>query len=176
MKNEQYIKKQYNWQDLQDIIHILRQPDGCSWDSVQTYESLKDCVISEANEVVEAVNNKDFLNLKEELGDLLLQVVMYSEIAKEQDEFTIEEVIDCAASKMVKRHPHVFNDGLNGEILEYDAMNISHWNQIKLKEKQERLKEYEKLYHQGKISIDLLELQQKKLENYQYKLGIITKK
>ncbi len=143
---------------------------------MQTYESLKDCVISEANEVVEAVNNKDFLNLKEELGDLLLQVVMYSEIAKEQDEFTIEEVIDCAASKMVKRHPHVFNDGLNGEILEYDAVNISHWNQIKLKEKQERLKEYEKLYHQGKISIDLLELQQKKLENYQYKLGIITKK
>ncbi len=126
--------------------------------------------------MVEAVNNKDFLNLKEELGDLLLQVVMYSEIAKEQDEFTIEEVIDCAASKMVKRHPHVFNDGLNGEILEYDAVNISHWNQIKLKEKQERLKEYEKLYHQGKISIDLLELQQKKLENYQYKLGIITKK
>ncbi len=88
---------------MQNIVHILRQPDGCSWDSVQTYESLKDCVINETNEVIEAVNNKDFLNLKEELGDLLLQVVMYSEIAKERDEFTLEDVINCVASKMVKK-------------------------------------------------------------------------
>lgn len=176
MKNEQYIKKQYNWQDLQDIIHILRQPDGCSWDSVQTYESLRYCVVNEANEVIEAVNNHDFINLKEELGDLLLQVVMYSEIAKERGEFTLEEVIHCAAQKMVKRHLNVFNDGTDSENLEYSAMNISHWNQIKLKEKQERLKEYEQLYHQGKISMDLLKLQQKKLDKFQIELGIITKK
>lgn len=176
MKNEQYIKNIYNWQDLQDIIHILRQPDGCAWDSVQTYESLRECVVNEANEVIEAVNNHDFINLKEELGDLLLQVVMYSEIAKERGEFTLEEVIHCVAQKMVKRHPNVFNDGRESERLEYNAMNISHWNQIKLKEKKERLKEYEKLYHQGKISMDLLKLQQKKLDDYQFKLGIITKK
>ena len=145
MKNEQYIKNEYNWQDLQNIVHILRQPDGCSWDSVQTYESLKDCVINETNEVIEAVNNKDFLNLKEELGDLLLQVVMYSEIAKERDEFTLEDVINCVASKMVKRHPNVFNDGLNDDVEEYNAMNISHWNQIKLKRKERAIKRIRKI-------------------------------
>lgn len=181
MKNEQYIKEQYNWQDLQDIIHVLRQPDGCPWDSVQTYESLKKCVINEANEVVEAVDNDDFVNLKEELGDLLMLVVSYSEIAKERGEFTIDEVINDAAQKMVRRHPNVFDNGCDSDSKEYYSDNIRCWNQIKLQEKKERLKEYETLYHQGKISLDLLKLQEKKLEQYEngndsIRLGIITKK
>lgn len=170
MKNEQYIKDKYNWQDLQDIIHILRQPDGCPWDSIQTYESLKECIINETNEVAEAVDYHDFLNLKEELGDLLMLVLSYSEIAKERGEFTIEDVIHCVAQKMIRRHPNVFDDGLDNEHEEYHSNNISHWNWIKLKEKKERLKEYKELYNQGKISLDLLELQEKKFEQYQSEL------
>jgi len=176
MKNEQYIKKKYNWQELQEIVHILRQPDGCPWDSAQTYESLKTCVINEANEVVEAVNNKDFINLKEELGDLLFLVVLYADLAKEQGDFTMEEVISCAAAKMIRRHPHVFDDGFSTYAQDYDSADMKKWNFIKLKEKEERLEEYKKLYEQGKIGLELYTLQEKKLQDYKMKIGIMNKK
>ena len=75
MKNQEYLKETYEWKDLLAIVHKLRQPDGCPWDSTQTYESMKKCVTDEAAEVVEAVDNEDFINLREELGDLMLQVL-----------------------------------------------------------------------------------------------------
>ena len=106
--NEEFIKEKYNFKDVLDIVHKLRQRDGCPWDSVQTYETMKKCVTDEAQEVVEAVDNNDYINLKEELGDLLLQVLMYSEIAKEKDEFTLNDVIDELGKKLVRRHPNVF--------------------------------------------------------------------
>lgn len=71
-----------NGKDLLAIVHKLRQPDGCPWDSTQTYESMKKCVTDEAAEVVEAVDNEDFINLREELGDLMLQVLMYAEMRR----------------------------------------------------------------------------------------------
>ena len=94
MKNQEYLKETYEWKDLLAIVHKLRQPDGCPWDSTQTYESMKKCVADEAAEVVEAVDNEDFINLREELGDLMLQVLMYAEIAQERQEFTLDDVID----------------------------------------------------------------------------------
>lgn len=158
------IRDNYGWQDLKDIVHCLRQPDGCPWDSVQTYESMRKCVTDEAQEVVDAVDNKDFINLREELGDLLLQVLMYAEIAQERQEFTLDEVIDELAKKLVRRHPHVFQENDTADSVEE---GLSKWNQVKLAEKQERLKEYEKMYEAGRISKELLKQQRDKIKKLQ---------
>ncbi len=162
--NEEYIKDKYTFQDLVDIVHKLRQPDGCPWDSTQTYESMRKCVTDEAAEVVEAVDNNDIINLKEELGDLLLQVLLYSDIASERGDFTLEEVVDELSKKMINRHPHVFEDEESitrhyGELMD---QGVSLWNAIKIKEKQEKLKEYELMYKEGKIPLELLELKKEK--------------
>ena len=146
MKNQEYLKETYEWKDLLAIVHKLRQPDGCPWDSTQTYESMKKCVTDEAAEVVEAVDNEDFINLREELGDLMLQVLMYAEIAQERQEFTLDDVIDELAKKLVRRHPNVFGDE----------------ERVKKEEKLGRLKEYEKMYEQGKIPLKALEKQREK--------------
>lgn len=159
MKNKEYVKENYQWKDLIAIVHKLRQPDGCPWDRVQTYESMKKCVSDEAAEVIEAVDNKDFINLREELGDLMLQVLMYSEIAQERGEFTLDSVIDELAKKLVRRHPNVFGDE---EQAETSKEGLSVWNRVKREEKLERLKEYEKQYEQGRISLELLEKQREK--------------
>lgn len=162
--NKEYMKDKYTFQDLVDIVHRLRQPDGCPWDSTQTYESMRKCVTDEAAEVVEAVDNNDIINLKEELGDLLLQVLLYSDIAGERGDFTLEDVIDMLSKKMINRHPHVFEDEESISMQYGDVMNkgVSLWNAIKLKEKRDKLKEYELMYEEGKISLDLLELKKEK--------------
>lgn len=159
MKNSEYVKESYKWDDLLALVHKLRQPDGCPWDSAQTYESMKKCVEDEAAEVVEAVENKDFINLKEELGDLMLQVLMYSEIAREREEFTLDDVIDELAKKLVRRHPNVFGDE---EQAKTSDEGLSIWKRVKKREKLERLKEYENQYNQGRISLELLEKQREK--------------
>lgn len=159
MKNEEYIKENYQWQDLLAVVHKLRQPDGCPWDRAQTYESMKQCVTDEAQEVIEAVDNNDFINLREELGDLMLQVLMYSEIAKERGEFTLEDVIDELAKKLVRRHPHVFGDEKNAET---PKEGLSVWKRVKIQEKMDRLKEYEEMYQKGKISLEVLEKQRER--------------
>ena len=100
----------HTFDDLIGIIAELRSDHGCPWDKEQTFESLKKCLADEAQEVFEAVDNKDMENLCEELGDVLLQVVLYSQIAKEAGAFTIDDVIDGISKKMVRRHPHVFGD------------------------------------------------------------------
>lgn len=159
MKNEKMIKEKYSWQDLKEIIHILRAPDGCPWDSAQDYKSMLKCVTDEAYEVVQAVENEDVINLKEELGDLLLQVFMYSEIAQEIGDFTLEDVVDGLAKKMVRRHPNVFDDGTKDEEVEQlmERLNITRWEAVKEKEKMQKLRQYEKMYNEGKISKELLE-------------------
>ena len=109
--------------------------------------------------MVEAVDNEDFINLREELGDLMLQVLMYAEIAQERQEFTLDDVIDELAKKLVRRHPNVFGDE---EMSRTPGEGLSVWKRVKKEEKQGRLKEYEKMYEQGKIPLKALEKQREK--------------
>ena len=91
----------HTFDELRGIVAKLRSEEGCPWDREQTFESLKKCLADETEEVFEAVDNKDMENLCEELGDVLLQVVLNSEIASEQGSFTIDDVIDGICRKMV---------------------------------------------------------------------------
>ncbi len=99
-----------NFQKLIDIMAKLRSEQGCAWDKVQTHETLKPYLIEESYEVIEAIDEKDPAKLKEELGDLLMQVVFHSQVAKDSGHFDINDVIEKISSKMVSRHPHVFGD------------------------------------------------------------------
>lgn len=119
------------FEDLVSITAELRSDHGCPWDKEQTFESLKVCLANETQEVFEAVDNKDMENLCEELGDVLLQVVLNSQIASELGLFTIEQVIDGICQKMIRRHPHVFGDVKVNSVEEGLAL----WNEIKLQEK-----------------------------------------
>lgn len=123
------------FEQLQRIIARLRAEDGCPWDREQTHTSLKPACIEEAAEVICGINifeqtgNSD--NLKEELGDLLLQVVMHAQIAEEEGLFTMDDVIQDISDKMIRRHPHVFGEKIisdSGEVL-------TKWADIKKKEK-----------------------------------------
>ena len=99
---------------FEQIIRMLRSPGGCPWDREQTHESLKPACIEEAAELLGAINmyarTGNAANMKEELGDLLLQVVMHAVIAEEEGLFTMDEVIDTVSEKMIRRHPHVFGN------------------------------------------------------------------
>lgn len=124
-------ENQYTYEELVQIIATLRGENGCSWDKEQTHESLKEHILEESYELVEAINNTDIINMKEELGDVLLQVLMHTQIAKELGEFTLEDVIDGIASKLVYRHPHIFN-----EHQDIDSEKvILQWDELKAKEK-----------------------------------------
>ena len=90
----------------------LRDPEkGCPWDKEQDFKSIASCAIEESYEVADAIEREDFDDLKAELGDLLFQIIFHSEMAKEKDLFTLEEVIEEINSKLIRRHPHVFDDG-----------------------------------------------------------------
>ncbi len=135
------MERDYTFNDFMNIIRQLRSENGCPWDREQTHESLRNCMIEEAYEVIEAVNNSDTENLCEELGDILLQVALHTAIAEEQKEFTIDNVIQGISSKMIRRHPHVFrNDGSintkKDRVLDSDAV-IVNWDEIKKREKRE---------------------------------------
>ncbi len=121
----------YNFQDLVNIISILRGETGCPWDKVQTHISLKETLIEETYEVIEAINNNDSENLCEELGDVLLQVVFHSQIEKEKDVFDINNVIDGICNKMINRHPHIFSD----KKAQTEQEALDNWEEIKKKEK-----------------------------------------
>jgi tetrapyrrole methylase family protein/MazG family protein len=125
------MKKNYTFDELMNIIRQLRSKDGCPWDIEQTHESLRNCMIEEAYEVVEAINNRDYENLCEELGDVLLQVVMHAAIGEEQKEFSIEDIITSECEKMISRHPHVFGDA---EAKDSQTV-LRNWEEIKKKEK-----------------------------------------
>lgn len=103
-------KPLYNIENLCRLVKILRGPDGCPWDIKQTHESCKNCLIEETQEVIDAINNKDYDNLCEELGDVLFQVIFHSEIASEEGYFGISDVMTGLYEKMVRRHPHVFGE------------------------------------------------------------------
>ena len=124
----------YTFQDLNGIIAKLRSEEGCPWDREQTYESLRNCLVDETQEVLEAVDNHDMENLCEELGDVLLQVMLNSQIAREAGDFTIDDVGDGICRKMIRRHPHVFG----GAKVNSAEEGLALWNAIKAQEKAEK--------------------------------------
>jgi len=99
-----------NLLNLVQIVKKLRSPNGCEWDKEQTHESLTPYLLEEAYEVIEAIETNNFLDLKEELGDLLLHIIFQTELANETKEFNLNEVIDSICKKLVDRHPHIFYD------------------------------------------------------------------
>jgi len=98
-------------QRLREIVAKLRAPDGCPWDIEQTHQSLSCCLVEETSEVLETIDNEDMPAMREELGDLLLQVVMHSQIAEESESFDLEDVAREINEKLIRRHPHVFGEG-----------------------------------------------------------------
>lgn len=112
-------------------MKLLRSPEGCPWDREQTHESIKSSLIEETYEVIEAINKSDNDLMCEELGDVLLQVVFHSQMAKENGEFTFEDVVDGVCQKLVERHPHVF-----GEVkADTSEQVLKNWEDIKNKSK-----------------------------------------
>lgn len=124
-------KENYELGDLIDIIKQLRGEDGCPWDRVQTHESLREPMIEEAYEAVDAINKGDMENLKEELGDVLMQVIFHAELAEEEGLFTLSDVIGGICEKMERRHPHVFAEA-TADTPEEVLVN---WEKIKKEEK-----------------------------------------
>lgn len=99
-----------NLPKLTALMARLRAPDGCPWDRAQDYDSVKALLLEEAYEVIDTINARDFSALEDELGDLLFQVIFYSQLAAEDNRFTIDDVIERVHAKLVRRHPHVFGD------------------------------------------------------------------
>jgi MazG family protein len=122
------MKPSRKFEDLVELISVLRKE--CPWDRKQTHHSIKDNLIEEAYEAVEAIDKNDFNELKMELGDLLLHVIFHSKMASETDSFTIEDVIEGISEKLIRRHPHVFGDTVAGE----EKKVAENWEAIKLKE------------------------------------------
>lgn len=122
------------FEEFVDIVAKLRAPEGCPWDREQTHETLKKYFLEETQEVAEAIDKQDDENLCEELGDVLLQILLHAQIASETDRFDITDVIHGISSKMIRRHPWVFGDMKVATPEEGEAL----WEQIKEKEKQER--------------------------------------
>ncbi|OOF87706.1 nucleoside triphosphate pyrophosphohydrolase [Rodentibacter ratti] len=119
-------------QDFIELIAQLRHPEkGCPWDLKQNYESMIPCLIEETYEVIDAIQKKDITNLREELGDLLLQVVFFSQLASEDQYFNFDDVLNDVAEKIIRRHPHVFADAK----AENEEEALARWNSIKALEK-----------------------------------------
>jgi len=117
------------------IMARLRSPQGCPWDIKQTHKTLIPCLKNEVEEVLETIQKKDFHGLREELGDLLLQVIFHSQLAKEAGKFNFDDVVKTLNRKLIRRHPHVFakpNHHHNAESV------LKQWNEIKAKEKKDK--------------------------------------
>lgn len=119
------------WQQLVAIIARLRGKDGCPWDKKQDHFTLKRYLLEECYEVIDAIDSRDDAALCDELGDVLLQVVLHSQIAAEENKFTIDDVVDNVSQKMIRRHPHIFSDAHADNAEEVLTM----WEKIKAEEK-----------------------------------------
>lgn len=124
-------KDKFNFEDFIEIIRMLRAPGGCPWDREQTHKSIRNDFLEEAYEAADAIDNSDDTALCEELGDVLLQIALHSQIASEEGAFNISDVIDTVARKMILRHPHVFGEV---EVKNSDEV-LSNWDKIKMEEK-----------------------------------------
>ena len=128
------LKSRYNYEDLLQIVHILRSPGGCPWDQEQTHKSIRRDFLEEAYEAAEAIDLDDTALLREELGDVLLQVVFHADIESDAGRFTMEDVVDEVAKKMIFRHPHVFAN-VQANTTEQVLVN---WEQLKQVEKSQK--------------------------------------
>lgn len=122
-----------SFEELISIVKRLRGENGCAWDKVQTFDSLIPCFLEEAYEVVDGISKRDYQNIKEELGDVLLHIVFFSELANDENKFDIEEVIKNINQKLIRRHPHVFGES---DIKDVDGI-LKQWDKIKKEEKSE---------------------------------------
>lgn len=124
-------KKSYNCQDLMEIVRILRHPGGCPWDQEQTHQSIRRNFLEEAYEAAEAIDRDDVEGLKEELGDVLLQVYFHTSLEEDAGRFSLDDVADGVCKKLIYRHPHVFGK-VNVRSTEEVLTN---WEELKKKEK-----------------------------------------
>lgn len=122
-----------SFEELKQTIATLRGPDGCPWDKKQTHESLIKCLQNESQELIDAIHHKDDENMKEELGDVLLQVLMHAQIAQEEGKFSIDDVVAYLDEKLHRRHPHVFGDHAKAATAE-EALAV--WREMKKKERE----------------------------------------
>ena len=129
------IKDKYTFEDFVRLVTVLRDPDeGCPWDKVQTHESIRQNFLEETYEVLDAIDKKDKALLQEELGDVLLQVLLHTEMEREQKTFEIDDVISGICKKLVLRHPHIF-----GDITANDCDTVlKNWEDIKRQEKSQK--------------------------------------
>lgn len=127
-------KKYKNLEELIDVVAKLRAPDGCPWDREQTHTSLRPNMLEEAYEAVDAIDENDMAHLREELGDVLLQVLLHSQIASESNEFTLDDVAKELKEKLIHRHPHVFG---TAKVNNADDV-LKTWDKLKSEEKTER--------------------------------------
>lgn len=131
-------KDNYNFYDLVEIVRCLRSPGGCPWDIEQTHESIKKDFIEETYEVIEAINKNSVPMLREELGDVMMQVVFHSQIETERGSFNIDDVTDEIAKKLIIRHPHVFGNvdvsGVDDVLTNWDAIKRQTKNQKSVSE------------------------------------------
>ncbi len=125
------LKSRYGYEDLLQVIRVLRSPEGCPWDREQTHESIRRGFLEETYEVIEAINKQNTALMCEELGDVLMQVVFHADIEADAGRFTMEDVIDGVVKKLVFRHPHVFAN-TKAENTEEVLVN---WEQLKQQEK-----------------------------------------
>ena len=124
-------KARYDYADLLEIIRLLRSEDGCPWDKVQTHRSIRRGLLEEAYEAAEAIDNDDSVLLREELGDVLMQVVFHADIESDAGRFTMDDVCDGVVKKLLFRHPHVFGDGREDSP---ESVLVS-WDKLKRQEK-----------------------------------------
>lgn len=127
-------KKYKNLEELIEVVTKLRAPDGCPWDREQTHTSLRPNMLEEAYEAVDAIDENDIAHLREELGDVLLQVLLHSQIASESNEFTLDDVAKELKEKLIHRHPHVFG---TAKVNNADDV-LKTWDKLKSEEKTER--------------------------------------
>lgn len=126
-----------SFESFAELVAHLRAPNGCPWDREQTHETLRKHLLEESYEAISAIDSGDFADMREEFGDLLLQVVLQSQIANEEGQFNVNQVIQGIHSKIVRRHPHVFGD------LELDGVQgvLANWEKLKEKERGEKKEE-----------------------------------
>ncbi len=123
-----------NIEKLLETMKILRSENGCKWDREQTHKSVRENMLEEAYEAIDAINSNDMAHLKEELGDVLLQVVLHSQIADDEGFFNFDDVAKTINEKLIHRHPHVFSDTKVENVKEI----LSNWEKLKLEEKPHR--------------------------------------
>lgn len=162
-------KKKYDFDDLCNLVSVLRSDEGCPWDREQTNKSIRNCMIDETYEFIEGLDRNDDKLMCEELGDVLFQVIFHSDIKRDENSFNVGDVIDGICKKMILRHPHVFGN-VN---VENSAEVLVNWENIKNHEKQ-RKTPFEQLDSVSKALPSLMRAQ--KLQSKAVKCGLVDKR